>query len=613
MRRSSVNRGSNIAPLVAALLAGIAGFPRASAAQTGIASAPLTDIRYGVTFTSANAARRFVTSAMTFTVGGDLPVILSLPVWTPGAYEMSNFARNVFNFSAEQSGATLSWDKLDQDTWRIQPRGVGQVMVRFDYRADSLENENSWAQSDFLLFNGTNLFLYPEGRSLDFPATVSVTTEPAWKIVTGMISTGPRTYTASNYHDLVDMPFFVGRFDVDSTLISERWIRFATYPAGSVSGAQRSAVWDAFGKVIPPQVKVFGEVPWSTYTVLQIVDSSFAGGAGLEHQNSHVDILAPEMIGSPVLISLYAHEVFHAWNVKRLRPAELYPYRYDQPQLTTQLWISEGITDYYSDLAQVRGGTVDARGFYDLITEKIAEVAALPPTALEDASLSTWIHPRDGTEYLYYPKGSLAGLMLDILIRDATDNRASLDHVMRAMYNSVYKEGRGFTSDEWWSVVSRAANGKSFEDFNARYVNGREPYPWDKILPLAGMRLGGDLIREPRVGISTIQDSTGVYVTDPVPGTPALPPGLKSGDLLLAVGGVSVDDAAWLEKFRARYARAAEGAEVPIRIRRDGRPQTVAVRLHFVARVDPRVVEEPRASARARRIREGLLRGTTRQ
>jgi Predicted protease with the C-terminal PDZ domain len=316
------------------------------------------------------------------------------------------------------------------------------------------------------------------------------------------------------------------------------------------------------------------------------------------------------MLGSPVLPSLYAHEIFHAWNVKRLRPADMYPYRYDRPQPTALLWISEGITDYYSDLAQVRGGTVDAAGFYALTDDKIGQVAASPPVALEDASLSTWIHPRDGSGYIYYQKGSLAGFVLDVMIRDATDNRSSLDHVMREMYTNAYKNDRGFTSDEWWAAVTRAANGKSFTDFYARYIDGREPYPWDVVLPLAGLRLARDTIREPRVGISTIQDSSGIHVMDVAAGSSAGEAGVQGGDDLLTIGGIGADDPLWAEKFRARYVASREGTELPIRVRRDGREQTLTARLHFGVRVVSHIAEDPRASAKARRVREGLLHGT---
>ncbi|HUQ98012.1 MAG TPA: PDZ domain-containing protein [Gemmatimonadaceae bacterium] len=604
---------TKVVPLLLACAGTVAVGSQRLLAQMPFVSAPLTDIRYEVNFTRVNSASRNVGSSMAFTVGGDLPVYLSLPAWTPGAYEISNFARNVVRFSAEEGGSLLAWDKVDPDTWRVLPRGAGQVTVRFDYLSDSLDNAATWARDNFLLFNGTNLFLYPEGRPFDFPAAVTVNTEAGWKIVTGMTATGPRTFAASNYHDLVDMPFFIGEMDVDSTLISGTWVRFATYPARSVGSGTRIATWEALKRIIPAEVKVFGEVPWTTYSILQIVDPSYSGGSGLEHQNSHVDVLGPGMVGTPVMPSLYAHEIFHAWNVKRLRPSDIWPYRYDQPQPTTMLWVSEGITDYYADLAEVRGGVIDAKEFYVMTGDKIAEVDQLPPTSLEDASLSTWIHPRDGTGYIYYPKGSLAGLLLDIMIRDATDNRSSLDVVMRTLYDAAYKTGRGFTSQEWWSAVSRAANNRSFDDFYTRYVNGREPFPYERILPLGGMRLARDTVREPRVGLGTVEDSTGVHITEVGEGSPAALAGAQPGDVLLSVGGISVSDPNWTAVFRGRYLRMREGSELPIRVRRGPTELTLNARLRFAERYSSRLVEDPRASRKARRVREGLLRGTLQQ
>jgi predicted metalloprotease with PDZ domain len=585
--------------------------PSPAPGQGVATSAPITDIRYEVTFTRANGERRQVTSTMSFTVGGTEPVLLSIPAWTPGAYEIDNFARDVSNFAAEQAGVSLAWDKIDPDTWRVRPHGVGEVTVRFNYLADSLDNANTWARPDFLLFNGTNLFPYAEGRDLGFPASVTVNTEAGWKIVTGMTQAGPRRYTASNYHDLVDMPFFVGQFDLDSAQISGTWVRFATYPSGSVTGGARIAVWEALKRIIPAEVKVFGEVPWNTYSVLQITDPTYGGGSGLEHQNSHVDVLGPGMLGTPVLPSLYAHEIFHAWNVKRLRPAELWPYRYDAEQPTPLLWISEGITDYYADLAEIRGGIVDANGFYVMTSDKMSQVNALPPTSLEDASLSTWIHPRDGTEYIYYPKGSLAGFLIDVMVRDASDNHSSLDDVMRTLYNAAYKNGRGFTSDEWWSTVSKAARGKSFGDFYSHYIDGRDPFPYDQVLPLAGLRLARDTTHVPQLGIASLQDSTGLHVTEVIPESSAAAAGVQPGDQLISVGGFNADDPNWTEKFRSRYARQPEGTELPVVVRRNGAEQTLTAHLHFITRVDARLIEDARPSAKARRIREGLLRGVT--
>src|SRR5918992_45516 len=345
----------------------------------GVRSAPLSNIRYEVSFDRGSAAVRRIRVATTFDVEGQGPVVLSLPSWTPGAYEMSWFSRWVTGFAPQATGgAALDWDEIDYDTWRIETRGARSVTVRFDYIADTLDNAMSWTRPDFAMFNGTNVFMYPEGRGLDFGAQVMIRTEADWRIATGMPRSpspgAPNTFAAPNFHDLVDMPFFVGRFDVDSAQIVGRWTRLATYPVGSVSGAYRQTVWDQLRRMIPPQVAVFGgEVPWDTYTVLQIADTTYRGASGLEHQNSHVDVLTPLALGSDFLPSLYAHEVFHAWNVKRLRPEELWPYVYDRPQPTTLLWMSEGVTDYYADLSLVRGGIGDATTFYNTTAGKMNE------------------------------------------------------------------------------------------------------------------------------------------------------------------------------------------------------------------------------------------------
>src|SRR5258705_3019985 len=288
------------------------------------------------------------------------------------------------------------------------------------------------------------------------------------------------------------MPFFVGEFDLDSATVSGKTVRFATYPRGTFSAAARAKAWEQIKRSIPPEVLVFGEAPWASCEVMWITDSVGGGMSGLEHSNSHVDVSIPQGIGSDFQPRLFAHEIFHSWNVKRLRPADLVPYRYDRPQPTPWLWVSEGITDYYGDLALVRGGVVNAPGFYDLTSEKINEIAPAPPFSLEDASLNAWIKVRDGTDALYYPKGSLAGFLLDIMIRDASDNRSSLDLVMRDLYRTTYKQGRGFTADDWWGAIKRASNGRSYDEFQRRYVDGRDPYPLAEGLAVVGLRLQAD-------------------------------------------------------------------------------------------------------------------------
>ena len=573
-------------------------------------SAPISAVHYEVTATTEALADRKLGVITTFEVGGPGEVLLSLPAWTPGAYEISDFAKWVSGFSAQQNGADLRWDKVDFDTWRIRPKGAGKVTVSFDYQADTLDNAMSWTKPDFALFNGTNLFLYAEGRPLEFPSTVTVRADAAFRIATGLTSAGRRgEYKASNYHDLVDMPFFVGAFDLDSATISGKTVRYATYPAGYVKPAERTQAWDQLKRIIPAEVNVFGEAPWANYTLMQISDSSYGGYSGLEHSSSHVDIVGNGFVGGESQPSLYAHEIFHSWNVKRLRPADLVPYRYDRPQPTTWLWVSEGITDYYADLAEVRAGVVDAAGFYALTANKIAEIGTTVPFALEDASLNTWIHPKDGTEYSYYPKGSLAGLMLDITIRDASDNKRSLDTVMRELYETTFKKGHGFTHDEFWGAVSRAAGGKSFAEFEQKYVDGREPYPWDKLLPLAGLRMAPD--STPRIGVTTTVDPAGaVKVIETTPGSSAALAGVAVGDEIVTVGDIPVADQQFGAKFRLRYAGRATGSAFPIVVKRNGAAVTLQAKLLYAPGL-PRLGEDPGASAKAARVRNGILQGLT--
>jgi predicted metalloprotease with PDZ domain len=582
-----------------------------AAAPAASRSAPISNIRYDITFDSATAARRKIQVAMSFDVGpGTAPVLLSVPAWTPGAYEISNFARWISGFSASAGDRALRWDKSDPDTWRIQPAGRGRVTVRFDYLADTLDNAMSWSRPDFLLFNGTNLFPYPEGRGFDFPATVSVTTQPGWLVATSMKpASTPRTWIEWNYHDLVDMPFFVGRFDLDSTVVEGKVTRFASYPAGMLQGTTRATFLEQVGKAIPAMAAVFKETPWDSYTVMTIFDSSYGGGSALEHQSSHVGIYNPMMIGTPLLVSITAHEIFHAWNVKRMRPADMVPYAYEQAQPTSWLWVSEGITDYYADLALVRAGVVDSAIFMGLTAEKIQTVAEAPPTALHDASLSTWIHPTDGSSYVYYPKGSLAGLLLDITIRDASDNRRSLDDVMRELYRTTYKKGRGFTAADWWGAVSRAAGGKASADFNARYVDGRDPYPYDALLPRAGLRLAADTIREPRLGLGGGADSAGVRITAIQPGSAAEAAGVRVGDILLALGDVAISDPNFGPAYRARF-RDAEGQDLPIKVRRGADTLTLVGKVRLIEQVNAHVEPDPKANAKAIGVRSGILRGT---
>jgi predicted metalloprotease with PDZ domain len=597
-------------------------------------SAPIADVRYDVTVDSATTRARSLAVAMHFKVGGPGPVVLALPAWSPGHYVLLWFARRVSQFTPTMNGMPLSWHQLDFQTWQLDGTTPGAaVTVDFHYLADTIDRAVAWTRPDFGFFNGTNVFMYPVGRGFDWPAQVTIHTDAGWNIATGMAEspagalsaahTGDdsrRTFRASNYHDLVDRPFFIGHFDFDSIQVSstvggpnDHWVRAVSYPAGLFTGARMTRMLSALAKLAVTHAAVFHDMPWKTYTVLQIADPHPNGG-GLEHQDSQVDEIPSGSIDAPGLNGLYAHEMFHAWNVKRLRPSDLVPYRYDDAQPTEWLWVSEGITDYYGDLGLVRSGLGDSTAFMAKMAQNISGVATVPPTALADASLGAWVNPTDGSSGLYYPKGSLAGFMLDVLIRDASDNHHSLDDVMRSLYTTTYKQGRGFTPSEWWGAVAAAARpgtpAIAFADVERRYIAGRDPYPWDAILPLVGLRMVTDSATLVQLGISGAADSSGaelVYYV--VPTSAAATAGIVAGDRLTQLADVEMHGDSSLMAFRHRYVNAT--GPVPVILLRAGHQMTVQLPITSKLYVTQRIVSVPDASSKAARVRHGLLTGTT--
>jgi len=353
--------------------------------------------------------------------------------------------------------------------------------------------------------------------------------------------------------------------------------------------------------------------PYSTYSTMMIFSEGYGGGSALEHQNSHVGVYTPMLIGNPVLPSITAHEIFHLWNVKRLRPADMVPYTYDHWMPTPWLWVSEGITDYYADLALVRSGVIDSTDFLQLTAGKMQDVADVPVVSLEDASISAWIAMTNGTSDTYYPKGSLAGMLLDIEIRAASGNRRSLDDVMRGLYGATYLKGRGFTSKDWWDAVSAAAGGQPFGDFNARYIDGRDPFPYAAVFAKAGLLATVDSNRVARVGISTRGDSATETVQSVTPGSAFSDAGGKAGDELVRVGDLDAAAPNWAERFRARYGSSPDGTIIPVTVRRAGQVVTLQMSLRFVTLTTYRVAVDSTASPTAVRIRHGILTGTVDQ
>jgi predicted metalloprotease with PDZ domain len=275
------------------------------------------------------------------------------------------------------------------------------------------------------------------------------------------------------------------------------------------------------------------------------------------------------------------------------------------------MWWSEGVTDYYADLTNLRSGLWSVDQFLQNANSNIDQVESAPePWSAEDGSEATWIHEvYVNSSQLYYPKGSLLGFLLDISIRDATDNAHNLDEVMRALYTRYYRQNKGFLTADLLKEL-RAAGMPDVDTFYRRYVDGRDSLPYETIFAKAGIAFNRQIVTVPFVGVSTGATPSGQLLVQSVtPGSAAAEAGVEPGDVLTNVGDVAVaPDQDWGAVFRTRY-RGKAGQPLTITVQRSGRAMTLntTVRERTNARVT--LTRAPNPTAKQTRIWQGIASG----
>lgn len=577
------------------------------------AGAAAQAVRYEVSVASA-PGHLFHLKAEFPTTGLDT-LLVSLPAWSPGNYEIQNYARYVRGFTAsDATGRALFWDRLDKDTWRIPTARSARVTVEFDFLADAVDLSGSRLVEGFGEFLGTNVFLYQEGH-LERPAEVRFTLPAGWKLATALRPVAD-VYHAADYHELADAVTFVGRFSLDSLSVDCKWIRIAVYPAADYTPAVARNLRDGLAKQAAVQNRIMGGPPYDVYTVFfNVYHESIDFGGGLEHASSQFDIMPTEMFASSngtlgdFMRPLTSHEFFHLWNVKRIRPAELWPYDYHAEQYTPLLWWSEGVTDYYGDMTNWRAGLWSADEWLGSMQGNVNQVESVPePWSEEDGSAATWINEvYVNSSQLYYPKGSLTGLLMDVAIRDATDNRHSLDEVIRNLYTRFYKQGKGFRTADLLALLKEAGM-PDVDGFYQRYINGRDPLPYEQILPKAGIAVERRTTTVPFLGVRT----GGVVnlVVGVVPGGAAAAAGVQAGDTLVSIGDIVVKaDEDFGPAFRERY-QGKVGQPLRIVVKREGQTLTLNTQVRERGTSSVRLSKASNPDARAARLWRGLMTGT---
>ncbi len=423
---------------------------------------------------------------------------LTLPVWTPGAYEVQDFARHLFDLAVEANGQTVETYHLSKNQWGFDTYQDGaQVVVRYKVYAFLLGVDTSHMDQSHAYFNGAQLFFLVD-QYKDEPADVVIQAPPGWHVSTGldMVDQNPFYYRASNYDVLIDSPAEIGTHRVITFTVDQKPHHLAIWGHGNEDADQLARDVQA---IVEAQRDLFGGLPYDHYTF--ILHLSDRGTGGLEHLNSTTCGTArfayrPRKKYRRVL-QLFSHEFFHLWNVKRIHPEMLGPFDYNREVYTHLLWAMEGFTDYFADLTLRRGGLFSTKEYLENLADNIKIYEKKPGRlvqSLAESSFDTWIKLYKPDEdspnrtISYYLKGDLVGTCLDLEIRHRTQSQYGLDEVLRRLYNRYGQHQVGFPESVYQETVEEVA-GSSFEDFFTEYINGTTPVPFETFLRYAGLAL----------------------------------------------------------------------------------------------------------------------------
>lgn len=419
----------------------------------------------------------------------DKELIVKMPVWAPGSYLVREYSKNVDLVKAyDENNKELSINKTDKNTWKIIRSGAKKVVVKYDVYAFELTVRTSFLDLTHGFVSGPGVFMYLDGKT-DLPGKLSVVPYTTFGTIStaleqageGVQQDGATDFVYDNYDQLVDCPIEIG---------NQRVFKFNSAGVEHTVALYGSGNYDVevlkkdMAKITATATNVFGQNPNKKYTF--IIHNVLDGQGGLEHMNSTVlSVERWTYSGSKYIgfLSLVAHEYFHLWNVKRIRPVELGPFDYDQENYTSLLWVMEGFTSYYDELLLLRAGYFTKEEYLSKLFNTINYVEGTPGSRVQPvahASFDAWIkayRPNENsrnTTMSYYSKGTVIASLLDAMIVKKFKGTKGLDHFMQHLYSEYYvKKGRGFSEEEFKKEMETFL-GQDMTDFYAKYINGTE-------------------------------------------------------------------------------------------------------------------------------------------
>ncbi|MGB6877531.1 MAG: PDZ domain-containing protein [Candidatus Acidiferrales bacterium] len=599
---------------LAAWKRGIFPFLVAVAMLAPIKSASAT-IRYSVSLAHPEQHMFHVTMQVP-NAGHDL--IVAMPAWN-ATYDIRDFAYRVTQVQATAAGGKtqnpLRIVNLDKQTWRISVENadsrsnLGMVTIQYDDYWDDVGPFSSQLDTHHAYLNLAEVLFYVPTRRSEESEVIYEDLPANWHIAEELPAGKEQaSFLASSYDTLVDAPAEIGTFQEFHLDAGKAHLRVV------VDGTDwnQTQLSDALQKIVGYETGMMRDVPFSEYMfIFHFGPFGEVGGGGMEHSNC----TAVTVSSGDAAASVAAHEFFHLWNVKRIRPQTLQPVDFTKEMWTRALWFAEGVTSTYASFTMVRTGLWTHEQFYGDLGQQFTALEARPAhlwQSAEESSLDTWLDKYDyydapQASISYYNKGQILGVMLDLAIRDATNNRKSLDDVLRVMNEDYARRGKFYDDSAGVEQEVEKIAGRSFKEFFAKYVSGTDEIPYNDFLRVAGLQTQTQQREAADLGFTTSRTSDGsVTISSVTSGSGAEQAGLQAGDVLVQLNGRPLGRSTMGFLFVH-----SPGDTVKVRIQRNGSEREISFALGKRGVQAYSVSEITGASDRQKRILDGILHGTT--
>ena len=514
--------------------------------------------------------------------GGEL-LDIKMPVWTPGSYLVREYVKQLQNFAVVNSeGKKLTSTKVAKNHWQIQTYNSAEIKISYRMFANELTVRTNHLDATHGYFNPAALCFYiPDYEHCPIEIGIAPP-HPDWKITTPLPEISHQTFLASDFDTLVDSPFEIGSQQIYDFTVLDKPHQLVVWGQGNLD--PQIAIAD-IKKIVEIEANIFGGLPYEKYIFL--LHLSPGGGGGLEHKNC-CSLLYPRFSFQGEekhnrFMQLVAHEFFHLWNVKRIRPAALEKFDYEGENYTPSLWFSEGTTSYYDLIIPRRAGIYDEKEFLAELSKEITRFLTTPGRLvqpLSESSFDAWIKlyrpdaNSSNSQMSYYLKGEMVTLLLDLLIRDRTQGAKSFDDVLVAMWEQFGKPEIGFTETQLKNIIESIAS-QDLTEFYDRYIHGVEELPFNEYLKPFGIELQPVEANTPYLGINVKSEHGRELIKSVASNSPAQLAGIDAGDELLAIDGFKVS----AEKLNERLIIYRVGQQINITIFHADRLMTVPVTL----------------------------------